>query len=151
MVNKIINATGGNYIKERLIEHKYDVFGDVKNQEELLEILKKNSSGILVLSDSLVGYYSKYALIKKIREINKKIKVIVILEEEDERFEKYLLENEIEDFFNNGEFYFEDIISKIDMYEEQKIKDEQKIILEKEKKKMIEEKGLMSKYSFSKR
>lgn len=144
MVNKIISATGGNFIKERLIEHKYEVLGDVKNQEELLEILRRNGYSILILSDCLVGYYSKYALIKKIRETNKKIKIIMILEEADKGFEKYLQENEIEDFFNNGEFYFEDIISKIDMYEEQKSRDEEKIILEKEKKKIIEERSLIS-------
>lgn len=144
MVGKIISATGGNFIKERLEEHKYDVVGDVKNQEELLEILKRNGYSILILSDCLVGYYSKYALVKKIREINKKIKIIIILEEEDEKFEKYLLENDIEDFLSNGEFYFEDIISKIDMYKEQRIKDEQKIMLEKEVKKMSSERGLIT-------
>lgn len=144
MVNRIISATGGNFIKERLIEHKYDVVGDIKNQEELLEILDKNNYGMLILSDSLVGYYSKFALIKKIKDVNKKIKIIVILEENDEKFEKYLLENEIEDFFSNGDFYFEDIIEKIDMYEEQKMKDEQKIVLEKEKKKLTEERSLIS-------
>lgn len=144
MVNKIINATGGNYIKERLLEHNYEVIKNVNNQEELLEVLNKSENNILILSDCLVGYYSKYALIKKIRDISKKIKILMIMEEMDENFEKYLLDNGIEDFFNNGDFYFEDIIARLNEYEEQKKRDEQKILIEKEKKIKVEERSLIT-------
>jgi len=125
---KIISALGGEFIKNKLIEAKYDVTGDVDNQESLFKYLKKKLYNVLILSDSLIGFYSKYGLIKKIKSINKKIKIIVILEEKDEKFEEYLMENGIDDFFNNGGFTLEDIISKLDKYEENK--KTQKIFLE---------------------
>ena len=118
---KIISALGGDFIKNKLVEAKYEVVGDIDNQESLFKWLNKKIYNILILSDSLVGFYSKYGLIKKIKSINKKIKVIVILEEKDEKFEEYLLENGIEDFFNNGSFTLEDIISRLNKYEEIKI------------------------------
>ena len=52
--------------------------------------------------------------------------------------------SEIDDFFNNGDFYFEEILAKLDEYEEQKNIDEQKIVLEVERKKDSEERGLIS-------
>ena len=116
----IISALGGEFIKNKLEEAKYKVIGDIDNQENLFKCLNKKSHNVLILSDSLVGFYSKYGLIKKIRSINKKIKIIVILEEKDEKFEMYLQENEIEDFFDNGNFTLEDIISRLDEYEESK-------------------------------
>ena len=116
----IISALGGEFIKNKLEEAKYEVIGDIDNQENLFKCLNKKSHNVLILSDSLVGFYSKYGLIKKIRSINKKIKIIVILEEKDEKFEMYLQENEIEDFFDNGNFTLEDIISRLDEYEESK-------------------------------
>lgn len=118
---KIISALGGDFIKNKLVEAKYEVVGDIDNQESLFKWLNKKIYNILILSDSLVGFYSKYGLIKKIKSINKKIKVIVILEEKDEKFEEYLFENGIEDFFNNGSFTLEDIISRLNKYEEIKI------------------------------
>lgn len=125
---KIISALGGEFIKNKLIEAKYEVTGDIDNQENLFKWISKKSYNVLILSDSLTGFYSKYGLIKKIKTINKKIKIIVILEECDEKFEAYLLENGIEDFFNNGNFTLDDIISRLDKYEEDK--KSQKIFLE---------------------
>lgn len=129
---KIISALGGDFIKDKLEESKYEVAGDIDNQESLFKWLNKKSYNVLILSDCLTGFYSKYGLIKKIKSINKKIKIIVILEEKDEKFEMYLLENGIEDFFNNGSFTLEDIISKLDKYED--AKNSQKIFLKVEPK-----------------
>ena len=117
---KIISALGGDFIKNKLVEAKYEVLGDIDNQESLFKCINKKSYNVLILSDSLTGFYSKYGLIKKIKSINKKLKIIVILEEKDEKFETYLLENGVEDFFNNGDFTLEDIISKLDKYEDAK-------------------------------
>ena len=69
---KIISALGGNFIKNKLVEAKYEVVGDIDNQESLFKWLNKKIYNILLLSDSLVGFYSKYGLIKKIKSINKK-------------------------------------------------------------------------------
>lgn len=124
---KIISALGGDFIKNKLEELKYEVAGDVDNQESLFKWLNKKSYNVLILSDCLAGFYSKYGLIKKVKSINKKIKIIVILEEKDEKFETYLLENGIEDFFNNGSFTLEEIVSKLDKYED--AKNSQKIFL----------------------
>ncbi len=140
---KIISALGGDFIKNKLVEAKYEVVGDIDNQESLFKWLNKKIYNILILSDSLVGFYSKYGLIKKIKSINKKIKVIVILEEKDEKFEEYLLENGIEDFFNNGSFTLEDIILRLNKYEE--IKTSPKIFLKADTKiEEIEEKYMVS-------
>ena len=125
---KIISALGGEFIKKKLEDASYEVLGDIDNQESLFKLLNKKTYNVLILSDSLVGFYSKYGLIKKIKSINKKIKVIVILEESDEKFESYLLGNGIEDFFNNGSFTLEQIISKIDKYDDNK--KTQKIFIE---------------------
>lgn len=133
---RIISALGGDFIKNKLVEAKYDVVGDIDNQENLFKYLNKKIYNILLLSDSLAGFYSKYGLIKKIKAINKKVKIIVILEEKDEKFEQYLLENGIEDFFNNGKFTLEDIISRLNKYEE--TKNSQKIFLKSDSK--VEEK-----------
>lgn len=129
MEYKIISATGGNFIKDKLLDSKYQVLGDVGSQEELFKVLNKKGYDILIASDSLVGFYNKYAFIKKIKDINKKIRVIMILEKYDEKFEEYLVENEIDDFFRNGDFYFEDIISKINMYREDNSKSYQKVVI----------------------
>ena len=91
-IYKIISALGGEFIKNKLVEANYEVVGDIDNQENLFKIVSKKSYNVLILSDSLVGFYSKYGLIKKLKAINKKIKIIVILEEADERFEAYLME-----------------------------------------------------------
>ena len=133
-IYKIISALGGEFIKNKLVEANYEVVGDIDNQENLFKTVVKKSYNVLILSDSLVGFYSKYGLIKKLKAINKKIKIIVILEEADERFEAYLMENGIKDFFNNGNFSWEDIINKLDEYEEENSNIIKKVISKKENK-----------------
>lgn len=131
-IYKIISALGGEYIKNKLIEAGYDVIGDIDNQEGLFKILNKKQYDVLILSDSLVGFYSKYGLIKKIKAINKKIKVMVILEENDLKFQDYLKENDVVDFFDNGNFSLGEIMSKLDEYEKGSVQNTKKILLKKE-------------------
>lgn len=141
---KIISALGGEYIRNKLLELGYEIFGDIDNQEMLFKYLSKKSHNVLILSDRLPGFYSKYGMIKKIRDINKKIKIVVILEEDDEGFKKYLINNGVSDFFNNGKFSLEDVISRIEKYENEDIKKTKNIYLQVDETEEKEEKSLLS-------
>lgn len=141
---KVISALGGEFVKNKLVETGYEVIGDFDNQESLFRHLERKNYNALILSDNLAGFYSKYGLIKKIKDMNKKIKMIVILEEEDEKFKKYLVENGIDDFFHNGKFSLEDITSRIDMYESENLKKAQNIYLKTSENISKEEKSIIS-------
>ena len=65
--------------------------GRVVKINELVLVLEKNEElDFIILSSILPGELELKELIKKIIEINKKIKIILICESKDEELEKYL-------------------------------------------------------------
>lgn len=95
---KIITALGNQKINEELKKDSfYNVIGvDIQYQEGIFEILEKNKNiNYIILNLDLIGELNKYDLIKKIKEKNNKINLIIILEKENEKIKDYLLKNNI--------------------------------------------------------
>lgn len=113
-MNKLVTALNNNYINKKLRKiNKYEInYEDISYQEGIFEVLKKEKIDILLLSEILEGPYEIKELIKKIKLINNNIEIIIILEKKNEKLEKYLIENNINNYFYNNELSFEDFQNK---------------------------------------
>ena len=89
---KILTAIGNNLLRERLEEENFDVYKtDLQYQEAVLHILKENNKiNILFLNSILPGDLSIYEFINNIIKINPKIKIIIILENKNDKLINYL-------------------------------------------------------------
>ena len=92
---KILTAIGNNLLRERLEEENFDVYKtDLQYQEAVLHILKENNKiNILFLNSILPGDLSIYEFINNIIKINPKIKIIIILENKNDKLINYLNPN----------------------------------------------------------
>ena len=85
---KVITAIGNPKINEELKKDNfYEVIGvDIQYQDGIFEILEENKNiDYLILNLNLIGELNENELIEKIFEENKKIKLIIILEKENEK------------------------------------------------------------------
>ena len=114
---KILTAIGNNLLRERLEEENFDVYKtDLQYQEAVLHILKENNKiNILFLNSILPGDLSIYEFINNIIKINPKIKIIIILENKNDKLINYLNSKNIFDIFYK-------IPKKIIIIKKQKIK-----------------------------
>ena len=72
------------------------ISNDIQYREGILEILEKsNNIDFIIINENLTGQIKIEELIKKIKKINKKINIIIILNKKDLIKEEYLLKNEI--------------------------------------------------------
>ena len=117
MFKKVISAVGDDFIINNLDKDSYETTGDIFEQEILFDMLKNDVFDFLVISTKIHGTHSKYSLIKQIRDINSKIKVIVITDEENREYEKYLESKNIKNVFIDGKFTFEDILNVLNKIE----------------------------------
>ena len=95
---KIITAIGNPEINEELKkDNYYEVIGvDIQYQDGIFEILEENKNiDYLILNLNLIGELNENELIEKILEENKKIKLIIILEKENEKIINYLFSKNI--------------------------------------------------------
>jgi len=125
-MNRLITALDNNDINSKLRSlNKYEIkYEDISYQEGIFEILEKEDIDILLLSEILKGPYDIKELINKIKLINNKIEIILILEKKNEKLEKFLLEKNIHNYFynnqlsvndfNNLNFIFENINNNIE-------------------------------------
>lgn len=95
----------------RKIEESKDIniiLKDIKYKEGIIEYLEKNRNiDCILINENLNGQIKIEALIEKIKIINNKIKIIIILNKNDLKKEEYLLKNKIkyfykEDLLENG-------------------------------------------------
>ena len=71
-------------------------FNNIQYKEGILEILENNKNiNYIILDENLNGQIKIEELINKIKNINKKINIIIILNKKDLIKEEYLLKNKI--------------------------------------------------------
>jgi len=139
MLRKVISAVGDSFIVNNLENNSFEVTGDVFEQEVLFDLLKNECFDFLIISTQIEGTHSKYSLIKQLRDINSKIKIIVITTQEDNQFFEYLISKNINHYFIDGKFTFEDILKILNKVESNEI-----IKLNQEIEKNITETSLIS-------
>ena len=100
-MKKVLTAIGSDILYEMLKEYEYELLPDVPYQEGVIEIIKREFIDVLVVFSELEGNYDKYMFIEKIREIDSKIKIFVIVDKEDENYKNYLFTKGIFDIFIN--------------------------------------------------
>lgn len=113
-MKKIITAINNPRLNEQLKKlNQYEIIApDIQYQEGIFEILEKEKKiQFLILSEILYGRYNLEELIEKILKINSEIKIILILEKENQEKEKYLKEKNVTDIFYHNQFTINDIIS----------------------------------------
>lgn len=142
-MKKIITALASPEVNTELKKYKnIEIIGnDIQYQEGVIETLEKNSQiDYIILSAILEGKYEIYTFVKKIKMINPKIKIILILEKENsENTEKLILSGVSHIFYNNAEI--KDILKIINNNKEnenEELKEElqeiKKLLLENNKK-----------------
>ena len=73
---------------------------DLIYKEAILEILEKNKNiDIIIIYEKILGEINFFELIKKIKNINKKIKLIIILENKNEKLENKLKKINIKNIY----------------------------------------------------
>lgn len=141
-MKKILTAVDNPTLNIRLKEEKdIKIIGkDIPYKEGILEFLEKNKNiDIIIISEKLQGEIETENLIQNLNKINKEIKIIYILEKENEEKEKKLKELNIDEIYYNNKIDIEEII-KI-LKEEDIDKEEMKQEIEKLKKIIEKEKA----------
>ena len=113
---EIITALNNQQIVQKLIKNGINVSNenDIQYQEAILDILDKNNNfDILVLSSILQGEYTIYEFINLIKYKNPNLEIIIILEEENNKIENFLISKGINNIFFNNKNTIDDIIKKI--------------------------------------
>ena len=87
---------------------------DLIYKEAVLEILEKNKNiDIIILYEKILGEINFFELIKKIKNINKKIKIIIILENKNEKLENKLKKINIKNIYFKNKINSKKIIKII--------------------------------------
>lgn len=108
----ILTAIGKQELKIKLEKEGYDVFKfDLQYQEAVLDILSKYKEiDTIFLNSLLPGEMTIYEFINKIKKINSKIKIIIILEKENEELLSFLNSKNIFDIYYNNKIKIEELI-----------------------------------------
>ena len=89
------------------------ISNDIQYKEGILEILEKNKNiDFIIINENLNGQIKIEELIKKIKKINNKINIIIILNNKDLIKEEYLNKNKIK-FIYSEKISTEEILDKI--------------------------------------
>lgn len=114
MSKRIVTATGSDIIYKYLIDKPYDIEKDIPYQEGLIEVMKRESFDIAIVSSDLVGDYDKYIFIEKLREINTNTKIIVIVGEIEDNYRSFLYSKGIYHILTDGKSFMEDLLIAIE-------------------------------------
>lgn len=139
-MKKIITAIDNPKLNEELKKEKnFQIIGkDIQYKEAILEILEENNDiDIIILSEKIPGEIKLEKLIETIKLINEQIKIIFILEKENNELENILIKNNIIDIYYNSKINLKElikIINKKEMNMEEEIIKLKKIIQEKDRK-----------------
>ena len=135
-MKKIITAIDNPKLNEELKkENNFKIMcKDIQYREAILEVLEKYKNiDIIIISEKIIGEISFDKLIENIKLINEKIKIIFILETENDYLEKILIKNNIKDIYYNSKINLFDlikIINKTEINMEEEIIKLKKIIKE---------------------
>ena len=78
------------------------IFNDIQYKEGILEILEKNKNiNYIIFNENLYGQIKIEELIKKIKILNNKINLIIILNKKDLKKQEYLIKNKIISILGN--------------------------------------------------
>lgn len=110
-MRKILSAVGSDVIRELLSE--YGVMADIPYQEGVIEAIKRDFIDVLIVYANLEGDMDKYMFIEKIREIDSKIEIFVIIDEEDDNYKNYLFRKGIFNIFVNEKTSKEELVNAI--------------------------------------
>ena len=103
-MSKILTAIDNEKILKKIRKNKITNKENILYKEALIDIIEKNKKiDIIIISEKIPGEINIIKLIKKIKKINNKIKIIIILS--NKKSEEKLKKINIEDI------YFENIIS----------------------------------------
>ena len=133
-MKKIITAINNPKLNEELKkENKFEIIcKDIQYKEANLEIIEKiKDVDIIIINEQIPGQINLEDLILKIKEINSKIKLIIILEKENLEIEKMLIKNKIKDIYYNNKINLKElieIINKTEINLEEEIFELKKII-----------------------
>ena len=98
---RIITAIPEEKILKKIIKSEIVIEKNIIYKEAILDMLKKNINiDIIIISEKIPGDIDFIKLIKKIRNRNKKIKIIIILY--NKKIEKDLRKNKIEEIYYNN-------------------------------------------------
>ena len=109
MSKKIATAIGSDNIYDYLVKNQYEVVSDISYQEGVLELVKKDFVDILIVYSKLSGEMDKYIFIDKLKQIDTKLKIIVIMDTEDENYKSFLWSKGIFDVFLDGKSSFDEL------------------------------------------
>ena len=145
---KIITAIGNQEISKKIKENGIaDIINtDIQYQEAVIEIIEKNKDiNLLILSSILPGELNIYEFINIIKYKNPNLEIIIILEKENEKLEKFIVGKGINNIYYNNKITFNEILEKINEIKNKniinnKINKLEEIILEKNKKKYLNKK-----------
>ena len=111
-MDNIITAIYEENILKRMIKNKIVKNKNILYKEAIIDTIKKNKKiDILIISEKIPGDIELIKLIKKIKNINKKIEIIIILS--NKKNEKELIKNNIKDIYFNNIFSINKLIKKI--------------------------------------
>ena len=114
---KIITAITNEILNERIKKlNKYEIVcKDIQYQEALLEILDKNKDiNFLIISNILEGELTFFELINLIKYKNENIKIIVILDKQNDNIVRFLIKKGITQIYINNKVTAEEIIQNLE-------------------------------------
>ena len=129
-MKKILTAINNPNLNKKLSEQEFIEisYKDIQYKEAILEVLNEdNYFDIIIINEQLPGEINFIELIKKIKKINKKIKIIIILEKEDEIKENELKKININEIYYNNKItleYLIKIIKEKEINKEEELKKE---------------------------
>lgn len=129
-MKKILTAINNPNLNKKLSEQEFIEipYKDIQYKEAILEILNEdNYFDIIIINEQLPGEINFIELIKKIKKINKKIKIIIILEKENEIKESELKKININEIYYNNKItleYLIKIIKEKEINKEEELKKE---------------------------
>lgn len=129
-MKKILTAINNPNLNKKLSEQEFIEipYKDIQYKEAILEILNEdNYFDIIIINEKLPGEINFIELIKKIKKINKKIKIIIILEKENEIKESELKKININEIYYNNKItleYLIKIIKEKEINKEEELKKE---------------------------
>lgn len=115
-MKKIVTALGNPYLNNQLIKEKeFEILTkDIQYQDGIFEMLEKEEKiDFLIISEILLGENKIENLVEKIKEKNKQIKIMIILEQKKEELENILYLKGVNKIYYNNEVEIEEIISFI--------------------------------------
>ena len=123
-MKKIITAINNPKLNELLKKENFaEIIGkDIQYKEGIIETLEKNKEiNLIIISQNLPGNIELKELVEEIRKINKNIKIIYILEKENEELKNKLKEININNIYNNEKI---NLLELIKIIKEKEIKTE---------------------------